>query len=392
MPLKPTPLGDYLTNSEESAKELQHYPLDVALCNDCGHVYLPLVVQPQLSYDNYHFQSNASPGLINQFSPVVDRICAQTSNCGLKVIDIGSNDGSWLELFRARGFDTLGVEASPQASKAAASRGISTVTAFFGPEVASEIRTTRGFPDVITMNYMLANVPELHEFFKSIETISDTSTLISILTGYHPHQFNCSMFDYVYHEHLSYFTVSDLARLAEQHGLFIDLIEFVPLKGGSLHVILRKGKYEQNDAVNRYLQFEDWQGVRMPQFYESLMNRIDRAKIQTLESLTAKSKSGSPVYCYGVSHSVTTFNYELELASHYSGAVDDNADRWSLFTPGTGLRIESPEITLSKNECVVVVAAWQHDFRIRQRLSHLGFQGEVIQPLPRFFSSKVNLL
>jgi hypothetical protein len=200
------------------------------------------------------------------------------------------------------------------------------------------------------------------------------------------------MFDYVYHEHSSYFTVSDLARLAEQYGLFIDLIEFVPLKGGSLHVILRKGKYEQNDAVNRYLQFEDWQGVRTPQFYESLMNRVDRAKIQTLESLTAKSKSRSPVYCYGVSHSVTTFNYELELASYYSGAVDDNADRWSLFTPGTGLRIESPEILLSKDECVVVIAAWQHDFRIRQRLSHLGFQGEVIQPLPRFTYSKLNLL
>jgi len=384
MPLKPTPLGDYLTDQEEAAKKLPHYPLDGALCNDCGHLYLPLVVQPDLSYGNYHFQSTASPGLINQFSPVVDRLCAQVSNRQPNVVDIGSNDGSWLLLFRAKGYNTLGVEASPQAARAAESRGISTIPAFFSLEVAHEICATQGFPDVLTMNFMLANVPELNEFFENVQRLAGTSTLISVLTGYHPHQFGCSMFDYVYHEHLSYFTVADFVRLATSHGLYIDSIEFVPLKGGSIHLVLKKGRHEPRDAVNRYLQFEEWQGVRTPEFYKSLMGRVDRAKIKTLESLADKIKRGAPVYCYGVSHSVTTFNYEMDLADHYSAAVDDNPERWGLFTPGTALKVESPETLSNDRDGVVVVAAWQHDFRIRQRLVRLNFPGEVIQPLPRF--------
>ena len=51
--------------------------------------------------------------------------------------------------------------------------------------------------------------------------------VISVVTGYHPDQFAVNMFDYINHDHLSYFSVSSAVQLAETSGLGITGAESV---------------------------------------------------------------------------------------------------------------------------------------------------------------------
>ena len=112
--LAPTPLGDRLTSSPETARALPYYPLDLGLCNGCGHAFLPTVINPAESYSDYFFETGSSPGLSETMQNLAQNLARES--LGVRqgfVLDIGSNDGTWLKHFKDLGSDVLGIEPSP---------------------------------------------------------------------------------------------------------------------------------------------------------------------------------------------------------------------------------------------------------------------------------------
>ena len=51
--LKDTPLEEQFVDESNIHIEQKSYPLELALCNKCGYVHLPYVVNPEESYNNY---------------------------------------------------------------------------------------------------------------------------------------------------------------------------------------------------------------------------------------------------------------------------------------------------------------------------------------------------
>ena len=104
LPLAATPLGDRLSDSFEKATSFPKYVHELALCNNCRHTFLPLVVAPEESYGNYFFETSDSPGLSDSMQRLADlfwqRLATSTS---AYVLDIGSNDGTWLQHFKNMG-------------------------------------------------------------------------------------------------------------------------------------------------------------------------------------------------------------------------------------------------------------------------------------------------
>ena len=101
LPLAPTPLGDRLSDSREKACALPKYALDLALCKQCGHAFLPLVVSPEESYNDYFFETSDSPGLSQSMQRLADQLWQKIErNRPRYILDIGSNDGTWLRHFK----------------------------------------------------------------------------------------------------------------------------------------------------------------------------------------------------------------------------------------------------------------------------------------------------
>ena len=383
LPLAATPLGDRLSDSFEKASSLPKYALDLALCNDCGHTFLPLVVAPEESYGDYFFETSDSPGLSDSMQRLAEQLwrdCSKLNNN--YVLDIGSNDGTWLQHFKNLGANVLGIEPSPRHAQEATARGVETINGYFSIQSASEIRKKFGAPSLITANFVTANVPDLANFFQGLKDLSDDNTTIAILSGYHPDQFRVNMIDFLYHEHVSYFSCQDFINLGEKFGLDLVDIRRVGLKGGSIQAIFRtkSSRASVSGDVGRLAQYEEWVGIRRLFWFADINDRIKKAQSEThrfLDKVKADKIAG-----YGVSHSVTTLIYQFDLVDRIKVLTDDNPRRQGKFAPGSGLTVISPQKVLDDEFDTVVIMAWQHDRLIKNRLSKLGYPGSVIQPLP----------
>ena len=383
LPLHPTPLGDLLSGTRDEAEQLKIHPLGVAQCPSCRHAFLPTVVHPDASYSNYHFETSKSPGLSDSMMGLARELWSEitTVKPGL-VVDIGSNDGTWLRHFKNQGAQVLGVEPSERHVIRASEVGIETLHGYFTPEIAQQIRDDVGSASLITANFVTANIPNLEEFFEGLRVLADEESVIVIMTGYHPDQFRVNMFDFVYHEHVSYFTAQDFVNLGDRFGFSVVGAKRHGLKGGSLQVSLRwtPNSVEHHGDVLRLTQYEGWLEVRDESWFLDLQTRISREKSRTHQMLD--SIGCSSVIGYGVSHSVTTLLYHFELTDRVIALTDDNEARQGLFAPGTGLEVLHPDQVVSGDFEAVVILAWQHDGRIKKRLREIGWNGPVVQPLP----------
>lgn len=383
-----TPLGDLLSESQQSAIDKKNYPLRLVSCLLCRHIFLPDVISPDLSYSEYLFNSASSPALLDFMKDSVDWLKNEFPNLatGL-VIDIGANDGSYLNLFKNLGYQCLGIEPSPQCERMK-SLGIPYINSYFNTECANaflESRDQSVKTSFITVNNTIANLPELSIFFENVTRIMDTETIFSIVTGYHLDQFAAGMFDYVYHEHLSYFTLGDFQTLANQFGLTIVAARKTSLKGGSIQVALKKKSEfsdSSNNIVSNMLMWENWVLKNNGDYFQNL--RINLASHFTKNQLNGRYSrhSSKKLVGYGMSHSVTTLIYQMQLESVLLFLVDDNPSRQGLFAPGTGLEVRGPA-SLLDGDYDVIILAWQHDSRIMNRLNGLGFAGTVHHPFQR---------
>ena len=384
LPLASTPLGDRLSETREEACALPKYALDLALCKQCGHAFLPLVVSPEESYNDYFFETSDSPGLSQSMQRLADQLWRKIESSKPRyILDIGSNDGTWLRHFKKFGARVLGIEPSSRHAQNATKNGIETLNDYFTTSSAKGLREKHGAPGLITANFVTANVPDLADFFQAISNLSDKETTIAILTGYHPDQFRVNMFDFIYHEHVSYFSCQDFINLGKKYGLSLVDVQRVGLKGGSLLAIFSE-KIEPDGVggdVGRLAQYEEWLNIRSPKWFTEIHQRIKLAQVETHKLLD--ENTSSKIGGYGVSHSVTTLIYQFDLLDRIKALTDDNPRRQGKFAPGSGLAVISPQSVVEQNFDAVIIMAWQHDGLIKKRLQEIGFAGSIFQPLPR---------
>jgi len=382
-----TPLGDRFSINSNTAKSLTSYPLKVDRCCSCGHCFVPYLTEPDESYQHYLFESNQSPGLNRCFTEITSDLVTRHSLTNQDLIlDIGANDGTWLSCFEATGCDLIAVEPAPQPAEAAIRRGITVINDYFTLEKIRSSGVIKKSPRLISMNYVFANLPNPIRVLRDIASIADRDTVISVLTGYHPAQLAVGMFDYVYHEHLSYYSCQDFLSMAQSVGLIVPYCREVPLKGGSLYLEMRieDSGIEQSTLFSLMLKREAW--LDQPRNIQwSMMNEKLQQTRTLIQSAIERVKAHHrPIVGYGASHSTTTLVYSLGIELSLDFVVDDNPAKQGRYSPGTAIPVDSPACLSRHPEACVVILGWQHSPQIIDSLRRRGFSGLVITPFPSF--------
>ena len=380
--LNDTPLEDQFLSTDQVPQPA--YPLELAMCQDCGYVYLPYIVSPEASYTDYVYVSGVTVGLRGHYDQYAEQIVADFAIPeGARVIDLGSNDGSMLASFKKLGMNVLGVEPAGNIATLANQSGLATINDFFTDQVASKILTEYGQASVVTANYMYANIDDVVGFTKSVARILQQDGIFVVQTGYHPEQMKIRMFDYIYHEHFSYFTVEVLKNLFSACGLeLIDAQKTAP-KGGSVRIIgqLKNGSRKVNASVDELIAEERRQGMRDPETYRRFADDIAASKKQLLALLQQLKAEGKKIVGFGASHSTTTLIYHFELAPYLDYLVDDNNLKHGKYSPGYHLPVFSSEKLDQDRPDYVLVLGWQHQNSIIAKHQLLG-NGKWIVPLP----------
>ena len=93
--------------------DLPKYPLGLQVCGQCFHSQLTHAVDPKLMFKDYPYVSGTSSSLRKYFESFVERVVEMgpaSGADGLRILEIGSNDGTLLSIFKSRGHHVLGVD------------------------------------------------------------------------------------------------------------------------------------------------------------------------------------------------------------------------------------------------------------------------------------------
>ena len=384
--LNPTPPEDMFVPKEKLNVIQDAYPLVLALCENCGYLHLPFILNPEISYSHYLYETKITIGLTKQYQEYADQIISMTdARKGNLVVDLGSNDGTLLEAFKRRGMSVLGVEPSSSIAHVANDKEIYTINDFFTDSVVDKIIREFGHAEIITANYMYANIDDLHEFTNNVAKLLSKDGVFIVQTGYHPEQMKINMFDYIYHEHFSYFTLKVLKNLFAKHDLELIDAQKNPAKGGSLRVIAQRvgGKRLVVSSVNKILAEEENSLMHCPEPYLMFAKKIDGFKKQLNELIDHIEKDKKRIVGYGASHSTTTLTYHFDLGNHMRYLVDDNPLKQGMYSPGNHIIVHPSQYLLEDKPDYVIILAWQYQSQIiANNQLYLKDGGKFIVPLP----------
>jgi len=311
----------------------------------------------------------------------IGELCIERSK---SIVDIGSNDGAFLKPFFENGYSVVGVDPSRPAAAEANLSGIYTINDYFSDKTVSVIKEMNKEIGLISVNYTLANVPNISEFFINIDELASEDTYVSIITGYHPDQFSINMFDYIGHDHLTYFTVCDINKLAQKFDFKLIDVERIEHKGGSVRLLLARPAKQVKTSVHQMLQREQWVGAENDSGILEMLARVEISKQQIKGALTEHNRRGELVGGIGASISTSYLTVHYQISEYVSKLFDDDPKKIGRYSPASGIEVSALANLVSAGMDCVVILAWQHTEKLLNRLKEEGFKGRILIPLPSF--------
>lgn len=361
--LTPMPIGDaYL--AKEQLKQQSVFAMDLFLCLDCGLAQLPEVVSPGDIYRPYIYRTADSLGLVAHFKKYVESVLEMFKPpANALAIDLGSNDGSFLRFFKNHGMQVLGIDPATAIAAEANKSGIPTMPEFFNRATAQQIGKEHGKAHIVTANNLFANVDDVDNFILGVKELLGPEGLFIFETGYALDLLQKTIFDNIYHEHLSYFSIKPLDIFFKRHNMQIIDVERVNTKGGSIRCFVqhKNGCRKPSPRVKKIIALEEDYGVQEEATFKLFSNSINLIKDHLVTLLQRIKKSGKTVAGYGASVGVTTIIYNCGLGQGLLDyLVDDNPHRHGLYSPGYHLNVLNSRELYTRKPDYVIILAWQY--------------------------------
>ena len=297
-----SPLCESFLAQDQLDKPETYYPLHARVCHSCWLVQLPEFVSPAHIFTEYAYFSSYSTTWVAHAGRYCEMI---KSRLGLGpksfVVELGSNDGYFLQHFVKLGMPVLGIEPAANVAQAARKAGIPTLVAFFDAKTAGQVVVDHGHADLIVANNVLAQVPELNDFVVGMAHLLAPEGVITIEVPHLERLIAENQFDTVYHEHFSYFSLGSIGRLAAAHGLALIDVETLPTHGGSLRLYLahRGSHHLVSIRVVQMLAEERRAGLEDLSTYVDFAGRVQRTKRKLLSLLIKAKEEGKRICGYG---------------------------------------------------------------------------------------------
>lgn len=352
------------------------HPLRAAVCTACWLVQLVERIDPRAIFDDYSYFSGYSPSWVAHAAAFAQSAKAAFAiGADARVVEIASNDGTFLKPFKALGARVLGIEPARNVAAVAEAAGIPTRVAYFGVETARGVRAEFGAADLVIANNVLAHVPAMHDFVGGLAALVADDGRISIEF---PHLLNLlreQQFDTIYHEHYFYLSLTAITPLFARHGLVIVDVEELPTHGGSLRVIARRGG-ATGPRVVALLARERAMGLDTPAPYRDLQPRMVAVRRAALDFLGRERAAGRRVAGYGAAAKGATFlNYCGIGHDQIAQVADASPHKQGRFMPGSRIPIVAPAALRADPPDTVLILAWNLRAEIALQLADLHARG-----------------
>lgn len=381
-------LANSYLRKEELDKPEYKAKLDVWFCQDCGLVQLGTVVSAEKLFRHYLYYSSTSPMLMKHFSDYADEIAAMHADKkNAFVVEIASNDGILIRNFRRHGIRFLGVDPAENIARKANEEGIPTIAEFFNSKTAVSMLKDHGKATAILGNNVFAHIDDIHDVIDGVDILLSKDGFLVLEFPYLLNLLENNEFDTIYHEHLSYFSITPLMKFFAMHDMEIFDVKRTSIHGGSVRLFIQRkgGPRKVMPSVSELLELEKRQGIMDLKTYQRFSENVKRLKSELVSLLTKLKKEGKSIAAYGAPAKGNTLlcycGIDMRLLDF---TVDRSPYKQGLFTPGMHIPIHPPEDLLRRKPDYALILAWNFSKEIiEQQKSYLEAGGRFIIPVPK---------
>ena len=360
------------------------YPAELLHCPACELVQLGLIVDPAIIFPlNYAYASGTTRNLRDNFAELYhEALDLFPIGRDDLVVDIGSGDGTLLSNFQRGGFRVCGVEPT-NASNISVAAGITTLKAFFGPEIASEVLRFHGRARVVIAANVFAHIEDVHAVLASIAELLTDDGLFITESHYLVALIDTLQYDTIYHEHLRYYSLTSLGYLLNLHGFEIVHAKRIPTHGGSIRVYAAKtGTRPVTPAVGDLLALE--RTALTAETLARFRRRMSTSKLDLMAMLRDIRRTGARVYGVGApSRASTLINY-VGLDEQVVDCVLEvpGSHKIGKYIPGTLIPVLDERKLFDDQPDYALLFSWHIGDELAGKLRGLGYRGKFIVPLP----------
>ena len=383
-------LGDMpLVNSFERSPHAGTpvYPLGITFCPKCTHVQLTHKCDPKTIFEDYIYFSSMSESVV-QHGKTLAKHYTRFDTLGLSpgdlVVELASNDGCILKAFQKHSH-VVGIEPAKNIARVANEQGVPTIAEFFDSKRAVTLKEFYGPAKLIIARNVVAHVPDVVDFIAGAGHWLADDGILHIEVPYLGDMVGNTEFDQIYHEHLSYFSVTALFHLIHAAGLELWDVEPINFHGGSIIVRAKKRINEITTTgtklLSRYLLDEQHLNIA------SLLNFGNRTRLrrtQIPELLRSLQKDGKTLAGYGAAaKGVVLTNYCGIGTDLIPYVADISPHKQGMWMPGSYIPVVPPEQLTVVPPDYLVVLAWNFFDEIkRQQQGFCDGGGKFVLPLP----------
>jgi hypothetical protein len=378
------PLVNDLPKSELHEVDKCH-ELSIIQCENCSLVQLSsFPSMSEIFPEDYPYLSGLTPPLLQNFSQQVDSVVKFFNGRPIKVVDIGSNDGSLLSFYKVLGNRVLGVEPT-SAADVANSNDILTIKSYFNSQTAREVTQILEEADVVTATNVFAHIPQPVEIVENISQILSQDGIFVSENHYFLDLVESLQIDTIYHEHLRYYTLHSISYLLQKSGFEVFRVERIDSHGGSIRVWSgRKGVHEVQDSVTELLKLEKDSGFIDGTYIQGLQEAVKNWRLEIRSQIETILKDGGRIVGVGApSRAVTLVTYlglnrdDLLCIIEKSGSK-----KIGKRIPATKISIVDESALTQIDPTHLLILSWHIKDSLIPIFRNKGYRGLFITPLP----------
>lgn len=363
--LNQQPLANSFIKKEDIHKQ-QSYPLKLMLCDKCFLSQLSVVVDPATMFEDYIYVSGTTKTQLEHFKHFCDSCIDETENITNNVLDIGCNDGSQLDYFLKKGYQTYGVDPAQNLFNISSGKHHNISCDYFGTKFAQQFaqKCNKKFDIIIAQN-VFAHVDGVIDFLEACRMLMHDDSNLYIRTS-QANMVEDRQFDTVYHEHLSFFSVHSMVCATEKANLFLNRVTIDEIHGGS-YIFKIGRKVTQDGSFEHLYDLEKDAGRYNLSTYTKFSEDCLAFKDKLCEILDDFRKQGYTLVGFGApAKSNVVLNF-CQIKLDY--VVDENELKQGLYTPGSNIVVRDVEyLKNDDSNKLIIFLAWNFYKEIEEKL------------------------
>lgn len=369
----------------------QKYPLDLMFCENCYAVQVGHHIDPKILFENDYYFSSSMGTLRTHFAnyaaEVVERFIASPKDA--TTVEIGCNDGVLLRPIADQGVgNTIGVDPAKNIVETVQDERLTLINDFFGLPVANSIVEKYGRADLIMANNVFAHISDINGITEGVKAALADDGVFIFEVHYLGKIIQELQYDFIYHEHIYYYSLLALQNHLARHGMVIFDLKPIPIHGGSIRYYAAKKDSKHAQSISsRVKELESQEkafGYDKPEAYRKFAANVEAKKDKLMKLLETLRKKGRTVIGYGASGRANTIIQYCGITDkHVAYMIDDGPAKQGMYTPGSHLRITDNSALKTDKPDYVLLFAWSfYDEIIAKCAEYLDDKGRVIVPLP----------